>query len=213
VAFAAGLATKTKTVNVTNDTLVEGDETVVVTLASGSGYTIGSPASGTVTIQDDDGAPTPTPIPTATATATATATPTATASATPTATPTAAPTPTPSSTPTVPVVTVTATDPTAGEPGTGQGTGTFTFSRTGPTTAALTVNFTVGGTATSGTDYNSIGTTVAFAAGLATKTKTVNVINDTLVEGNETVVVTLASGSGYTIGSPASATVRIRDDD
>ena len=37
--------------------LVEGDETVVVTLASGSGYTVGSPASATVTIQDDDAPP------------------------------------------------------------------------------------------------------------------------------------------------------------
>ena len=71
------------------------------------------------------------------------------------------------------VVTVTATDPTAGEPATGQGTGTFTFSRTGSTAAALTANFTVSGTATSGSDYTSIGTTVAFAAGSATAAKTV----------------------------------------
>ena len=110
-------------------------------------------------------------------------------------------------------VTVAATDATAGEPGTGQGTGTFTFTRTAPTTAALTVNFTVSGTATAGSDYTALGTTVTFAAGSATATKTVSVIDDSLVESDETVVVTLATGTGYTVGSPPTATVTIKDDD
>jgi hypothetical protein len=39
----------------------------------------------------------------------------------------------------------------------------YTFSRTGPTTDALTVNFTVTGTATEGTDYATVGTTAVFA--------------------------------------------------
>jgi hypothetical protein len=111
------------------------------------------------------------------------------------------------------LVTVSATDATAGEPGSGQGPGTFTFSRTGSTAAPLTVNFTVGGTATGGTDYTSMGTTVAFLAGSGTATATVNVIDDSLVEGAETVVVTLAAGTGYSVGSPAAATVTIQDDD
>src|SRR5262249_24760149 len=55
-----------------------------------------------------------------------------------------------------PLVTVVASDASAGEPGTGQGSGTFTFTRTGSSTGALTVNFTVGGTATSGSDYTSL---------------------------------------------------------
>jgi hypothetical protein len=112
-----------------------------------------------------------------------------------------------------PVVTVVATDASAGEPGTGQGTGTFTFTRTGSTAAALTVNFTVGGTATSGSDYTSIGTNVTFAAGSSTATKTVSVLDDLLVETNETVIVTLAPKAGYVIGSPSSATVTIQSDD
>jgi hypothetical protein len=111
------------------------------------------------------------------------------------------------------VVTVVATDATAGEPGSGQGTGTFTFSRTGSTAAALKVNFTAGGTATSGSDYTSLGTAVSFAAGSATVTKTVSVIDDSIVESDETVVVTLAAGAGYTLGIPSSATVRIKDDE
>jgi len=112
-----------------------------------------------------------------------------------------------------PAVTVAATDPTAGESGTGQRTGTFRFTRTAPLTAALTVNFTVSGSATAGRDYTSIGTTVRFAVGSATATKTVSGINDSLVERDETVRVTLAGGTGYNVGSPSSATVTIKDDD
>lgn len=161
--FVAGSATATKTVSVIDDTVVEGNETVVVTLATGTGYTIGSPSSTMVTIADDDAE-----------------------------------------------VTVAATDAAAAEP---SDPGTFTFTRTGYTIPALTVNFTVGGTATSGTDYTAIGTSVNFVAGLATATKTVSVIDDTEVEGDETVEVTLAAGVGYTLGLPSSATVTIADDD
>jgi hypothetical protein len=166
VTFVAGSSTVTKTVNVLNDTGVETNETVVLTLAPGTAYVIGSPSNATVTIQDDDA-----------------------------------------------TVTVTATDPLAGEPGTGHSTGTFTFTRTGFTGGALTVNFTVGGTATSGSDYTSIGSNVTFAAGSSTAAKTVSVLDETLVESNETVVVTLAAGTGYVIGSPSNATVTIQDDD
>ena len=52
---------------------------------------------------------------------------------------------------TTPVITVVATDASATE---GGDTGAFTFSRTGPTTEALTVFFTRGGTATLFTDYS-----------------------------------------------------------
>ena len=146
---------------------MEGDETVVVTLAAGTGYTVGSPSAATVTISDDDA-----------------------------------------------TVTVTATRMRRREsrPGTGPGTGAFTFTRAGYTAGALTVNYTVGGTATSGTDYAALGTTVDFLAGATTATKTVSVLDDNLVEGNETVEVTLAAGTGYTVGSPSAAIVTIKDD-
>jgi hypothetical protein len=110
-------------------------------------------------------------------------------------------------------ITVAATEPTAGEPTTGEGTGTFTFTRSGYTASALTVNYTVGGTAASGADYTPIGTEVTFAAGSATATVTVSVIEDAEVEPDETVTVTLAAGVGYLLGAPSSATVTITDDD
>ncbi|MFM6754317.1 MAG: Calx-beta domain-containing protein, partial [Dolichospermum sp.] len=83
----------------------------------------------------------------------------------------------------------------------------YTFTRTGVTTNALTVNYTVGGTATIGTDYTGIATagttkTVTFAAGSSTATVTVDPTADTTVESDETIL-TLASGTGYTIGTPA----------
>jgi len=107
-----------------------------------------------------------------------------------------------------PVVSVVASDPSASEePVT---TGTFTFTRSGPTTGALTVNFTVGGTASDGTDYASIGGSVTIPAGASSVTVTVTPVADGLVEGAETVVVTLGSG-GYAIGSPDEATVTITD--
>jgi hypothetical protein len=75
------------------------------------------------------------------------------------------------------------------------------------------VSYTVGGTATSGADYLDLGTNVVFAAGSATATQTVSVLDDTLVEGDETEVLSLVGGEGYTVGSPGSATVTIKDDD
>lgn len=52
-------------------------------------------------------------------------------------------------------VTIVATDPTATEAG--PTTGFFTVSRTGSTAAALTVSYTVGGTATAGSDFTTPG--------------------------------------------------------
>ena len=49
-----GQASATVTVTPVDDSDSEGDETVELTLASGTGYTIGSPGSDTVTIADND---------------------------------------------------------------------------------------------------------------------------------------------------------------
>jgi subtilisin-like proprotein convertase family protein len=89
----------------------------------------------------------------------------------------------------------------------------YTFSRTGLTTSALTVNYNIGGTATSGTDYTGATGTVTFVAGSSTAVVVVDPTPDTTVESNETVVLTVASGSGYTIGGTASASGTIIDDD
>jgi Ca2+-binding RTX toxin-like protein len=109
-----------------------------------------------------------------------------------------------------PVVTVVATDAVAGEPA---NNGQYTLTRTGSTASALTVNIAMSGTATNGTDYTTISTPVNFAAGSATALVDLNVIDDTLVEGTETAILTVLAGTDYTVGAAASATVNIADND
>ena len=92
-------------------------------------------------------------------------------------------------------------------------TGTFTFTRTGTTASPLTVNFTVSGTATPSNDYTALGTTVTIPAGSSTATLTVTPLQDSLVEADETIVLTLANGTGYVVGSPDSDTVTLTSDD
>ena len=56
---------------------------------------------------------------------------------------------------------------------------------------ALTVYFTLSGTATRGLDYSIIANSVTFAVGQDTIEIPINVIDDQVVEGTETVILTL----------------------
>ena len=108
-------------------------------------------------------------------------------------------------------VIIVATDTTAAE--TGGNTGTFTITRN-DTTSAATVAYTVGGTATAGSDYTTLGGSVSFTAGQATATMNVLPLDDILYERTpETVIVTLAQGPNYTLGYPTGATVTISSDE
>ncbi|MEI6676293.1 MAG: Calx-beta domain-containing protein, partial [Verrucomicrobiota bacterium] len=89
----------------------------------------------------------------------------------------------------------------------------YTFTRSGVTTGTLTANYTVSGTATQGTDYPSTSGTVAFTDGSATASVSITPTGDTIVEPDETVILTVAAGTGYTIGTPNSATGTITNDD
>ncbi|XHR83383.1 MAG: SBBP repeat-containing protein [Gloeotrichia echinulata GP01] len=93
---------------------------------------------------------------------------------------------------------------------------TYTFTRQGQTTNELTVNFNVGGTATVDNDYTQTGATnntVTFAAGATTATVTIDPTADTTVESDETVGLTLAAGTGYSIGTSEAVTGNITNDD
>ena len=93
---------------------------------------------------------------------------------------------------------------------------TYTFTRTGSTAAALVVGYGIAGTATQGTDYTVGGGatgTITFAAGAATATVTVDPTADTSVESDETVALTLAAGTGYTIGTTGAVVGTIANDD
>ncbi|WP_348529896.1 Calx-beta domain-containing protein, partial [Microcystis aeruginosa] len=169
VTFAAGSSTATVTVDPTADTTVESDETVILTLATGTGYTVGTTTAVTGTITNDDV--------------------------------------------TLPSITLAVSPSSVTEDGTTNLV--YTFTRSGVTTNALTVNYTLGGTATLNTDYTRTGTTntVTFAANSSTATVTVDPTADTTVESDETVILTLATGTGYTVGTTTAVTGTITNDD
>jgi hypothetical protein len=169
ITFAAGVSTATLTIDPTADTTVESNETVALTLASGTGYTISTTTAVTGTINNDDTS-----------------------------------------------VTLAVSPSSVTEDGTSNLI--YTFTRTGVTSNALTVNYTVGGTATLGTDYTGIATTgttktVTFAANSSIATVTVDPTTDSTLESDETVALTLATGTGYTIGTTNAVTGTITNDD
>jgi hypothetical protein len=92
----------------------------------------------------------------------------------------------------------------------------YTYTRTGPTANALTVNYSIGGTA-DGSDYTGAtpGTakTITFAAGSSTATLTIDPTADTTLEADETVALTLATGTGYTIGTASAVVGTISNDE
>ena len=96
------------------------------------------------------------------------------------------------------------------------GNATITITRTGGSTGVVGVRFaTSNGTATAAADYTAVTQTVSFANGdTANKTVSIPIIDDTLVEGNETVNLTLSNPTGgATLGTPSTAVLTITDND
>ena len=79
--------------------------------------------------------------------------------------------------------------------------------------SAITLAYSVGGTATSGDDYGAAAGTVAVDAGASGATIPVAIVDDSEEEADETVVLTLTAGAGYRVGSPDSHTLTIGNDD
>ena len=82
-------------------------------------------------------------------------------------------------------------------------------------TQNVTVDYAVTGTATgSGTDYTLANGTLTINAGSTSGTITIaSIVNDTLDEPNETVIVTLSNPSNATLGSDDTHTYTINDND
>jgi VCBS repeat-containing protein len=90
---------------------------------------------------------------------------------------------------------------------------TFTITRSGNTTGSSTVKYkTTDYTAKAGADYTAVPlTSVTFGPGETTKTVTVDVIGDTVVEKFETFNLVLSSATGATISDSGTATI-VNDD-
>ena len=112
-------------------------------------------------------------------------------------------------------VSVVAVDADAEEAG---DVGVFEVRRSGPVTAALTVNLAWDGApntdaVTNGSDGNLLAATVVIQAGEAAAQVVFTPTQDALVEGQETLRVTVGSSAAYGVGVPASAILRLADDD
>lgn len=110
-----------------------------------------------------------------------------------------------------PTITLSVSAATATEAG--PTAGAFTISRGSASDRPVTASVTIGGTAKNGTDYEMISGFVTIPAGAPSAVVTITPIDDTLLESNETVTLTLRSSSGYIVGSPSSGTVTIISDD
>jgi uncharacterized protein YjiK len=113
-----------------------------------------------------------------------------------------------------PIVGITAVDGTASE--TGSDPGVFRFSRSGSTTSALTVVYTIAtgaGQATADDYAPALGGSQIIPAGAASVDVTITPVDDLLVEGTETLTLTLSDTGSYDVGPNASATIAIQDND
>jgi hypothetical protein len=115
-----------------------------------------------------------------------------------------------------PTVTVSAPDNAAAETKAGRtpNPGKFRITRAGGGVANdLVVSYTVGGAATAGADYAGLPGTATILAGKTTVDIVVSPVDDAIHEGKETVVLTLTAKPAYRVGTAASATVAIADND
>ena len=110
-------------------------------------------------------------------------------------------------------VTVAAT--TQNVPESGGGPGVFTVTRQGPTTAPLTVYYTMGGSAVAGANYAALPGSVTIPAGAASATITVTPQDDGVVHASTpSASLFLLSNANYTATYPGGvATVFIADND
>jgi hypothetical protein len=97
----------------------------------------------------------------------------------------------------------------------GVGTVTLNVTRTGGSVGAVAVNYaTTNGSATDGTDFTAASGTLNFANGEVSKSVTIAINDDSLVEGPETFTFSLSNPTGgATLGAITTSTVTINDND
>ena len=178
VSFAAGETSKTITVNVAGDTVVESDEGFRVTLSNPAASTTIGTATASGTIRNDD-----------------------------------------TSQVNQASLSIAALSADKAEGQSGSTPFTFTVTRGGDTGIATSASWAVTGSGANpatGSDFAGGGLpsgTVSFAAGETSKTITVNVAGDTVVESDEGFRVTLSNPAASTTIGTATASGTIRNDD
>ena len=116
------------------------------------------------------------------------------------------------------LVTIVANDNAASEDPLDNGQFTLTMNAISDTATVVTYSIATGGVnATNGSDYSTLSGTATIAAGKTTTTIDVVVLQDALVEGAETVTLTLTgflspTNADIKIGAPSNDTVTIADD-
>jgi hypothetical protein len=108
-----------------------------------------------------------------------------------------------------PLATSTSPAPVAME---GGAVGTFRIARNGPLESPLDLSFTLGGTAVNGVDYQAVATSLTMGNLDSFVDVEIIPIDDNLIEGRETVTLTLNTSSAYVVGATGSV-VAIADND
>jgi len=112
-------------------------------------------------------------------------------------------------------INVTAKFPTVKESGTSDESG-FSINLSQPISRELTVNYTLGGTALIGTDYDLLGQKTVGSLSIPKYTRSVdipiNAIDNFIVDGNRDITITLSESSEFTIDEKP-ATITIEDND
>lgn len=111
-----------------------------------------------------------------------------------------------------PTITITATDANAAEAAANTATFRINSSLTVPA-GGLVVNYTVAGTATSGSDYTALSGSATLTAGTTFTDVILTPIDDATIENMENITISLSSATSYVIGSPANATAYLVSDD
>lgn len=91
--------------------------------------------------------------------------------------------------------------------------GRFTVTLSAASVGDTTVNYSVGGTAVNGTDYTNIPGSIVISNGQTSAIVRIRPINNNIVDGDRSVILTLTSGTGYVLGTAITGTVFIKDDD
>ena len=107
---------------------------------------------------------------------------------------------------------IVASIPLASEP---SSNGEFTLTLDNALTIDTTISFSISGSALNGTDYATINSTILIKAGLTEIKIPVSIIDDSILEGDEEIIITLLSADNLLviIGSASVATVTIDDDE